>query len=93
MSDISISLPLSIFGDNASFNTVVDQIRNLEKLQRQIEQEKKRADSYRDTMLQWAAHLQSILDQDVDDFLKRQNLRQFARDTKEFANQIERINQ
>lgn len=90
MSEVSITLPLSIFGD-APINDVIEKIKSFTSAQDEIEKANARADSYKSTMLQWANHLPTILDQDVDDFQKRQNLRQFARDTQEFANQIERI--
>lgn len=92
MSEISVTLPFSLIGEY-SIDEFINKVKGFSGAQAEIDKEKARAESYKSTMLQWASHLQSILDQDVDDFQKRQNLRQFARDTQEFANQIERIHQ
>ena len=88
---IQITLPLDTFEGAESLTPegitafLHAAIENKEKVQKAKDDEKR----WREVVIQWSNHLDRLLEADIDDFQKRQYLRNFAAEARQQAKAVE----
>lgn len=85
MSEASITLPLSMFGD-MPLDQVIEAVKGFGDMASKVEAAQRNETALAQKLVDWSHVLQTILDADYDDFRRAQALRELLDQTKQFTN-------
>lgn len=92
MSEVSITLPLSMFGE-MSIDAVIANVKDVAESAAKVETAERLRDEMARQSVSWANNLQQILDGDWDEFTKLRALRELSTAVRNYSEHVKVSNQ